>query len=303
MKTLVFSITFSFSALAIAGEDRKISKSEYVDQWSGVAVEQMLDYGIPASIILAQGILESGSGNSELAVKGNNHFGIKCHGWKGKKMYQDDDEENECFRVYKYAEDSYRDHSLFLTEHKRYAFLFDFPSDDYKAWAKGLKKAGYATNPKYPNLLIDIIEDLNLTRFDLSSKPTAFPIAKSEIPASPEQNKHIAQRHEKGVKYVIVENGDTYYRIAQEFGLTLGQLYRYNDFEKSKAFLEVGDLVYVQPKKRRNLFVKEEIVVEKEITIEELSQQYATKAKTIRRLNNFSEDTKVIAQGEKVTLR
>lgn len=130
-------------------------------------MDDMREYKIPASITLAQGILESGSGNSSLAKKANNHFGIKCHSdWKGKTYYQDDDAKDECFRSYKKAEDSYRDHSLFLTEHSRYAFLFDLKITDYKGWARGLKSAGYATNPKYPQLLINLIESYNLTQYD-----------------------------------------------------------------------------------------------------------------------------------------
>ncbi|MCR9172812.1 MAG: glucosaminidase domain-containing protein, partial [bacterium] len=134
--------------------------------WKETAIRQMMDHNIPASITLAQGILESGSGNSALATKGNNHFGIKCHGWTGKKMYVDDDAKGECFRVYKDASDSYEDHSTFLKTYSRYAFLFEYDVTDYKSWAKGLKKAGYATSPTYPEKLIKIIEELDLDQYD-----------------------------------------------------------------------------------------------------------------------------------------
>jgi len=140
---------------------------QYIVKYNGIAVKEMNRYGIPASITLAQGILESGSGESRLATQGNNHFGIKCHdNWNGKTIIEDDDEKGECFRKYPKAADSYRDHSLFLTEKGRYSFLFDYKKKDYKKWAKGLKKAGYATNPKYPSLLIDLIEKYGLSRFD-----------------------------------------------------------------------------------------------------------------------------------------
>ena len=161
-KCLLILLLFS-SFLAVAQ-----SKTEnYISKYSSAAVAEMERYGIPASITLAQGILESGNGESRLAVKGKNHFGIKCHSnWNGKTIIEDDDEKGECFRKYSKVSDSYRDHSLFLTERGRYSFLFEYKKTDYKKWAKGLKKAGYATNPKYPTLLIDLIERYDLGRFD-----------------------------------------------------------------------------------------------------------------------------------------
>src|SRR6201996_2455740 len=138
----------------------------YIDRFKTIAIQEMNLYGIPASITLAQGLFESGSGNSELAKIANNHFGIKCTSdWKGKGYYKDDDQHNDCFRVYDRAEDSFRDHSNFL-KRKNYAFLFTLDKDDYKGWAYGLKKAGYATNPNYPQLLINIIEKYSLYQFD-----------------------------------------------------------------------------------------------------------------------------------------
>jgi len=139
----------------------------YIDKYSSMAIDEMNQFGIPPSITLAQGILESGNGESRLATEGNNHFGIKCHSnWNGETIIADDDEKGECFRKYRKIAESYRDHSLFLTENGRYAILFELKETDYKAWAKGLKKAGYATNPKYSTLLIDLIEKYDLSRFD-----------------------------------------------------------------------------------------------------------------------------------------
>ena len=139
---------------------------DYVKVYSKIAMDEMIQFGIPASITLSQGILESGVGKGRLAVQANNHFGIKCHDWNGKKIYHDDDEEQECFRKYDNPEYSYRDHSLFLSNRGRYSFLFDFKRDDYKQWARGLKKAGYATDPKYPQKLIDLIERYELYKYD-----------------------------------------------------------------------------------------------------------------------------------------
>lgn len=163
-------IIFFFWTNLAAAQD--MSRAEYISKYKDLAVAEMHQYGIPASITLAQGVLESGNGNSELARKSKNHFGIKCHSsWKGKKVYHDDDEAQECFRKYPTVAASYRDHSVFLQK-ARYANLFELAITDYKGWAKGLKKAGYATNPKYPELLIKIIEDNQLQQYD---KPTDAP--------------------------------------------------------------------------------------------------------------------------------
>jgi len=303
MKRIITSIVVFTSLAVYAGGNSRITKAEYVDRWSPVAVEQMIEHGIPASITLAQGILESANGNSLLATKGNNHFGIKCHGWDGKKMYKDDDRANECFRVYESADASFQDHSAFLKKYKRYAFLFDYASDDYKSWAKGLKKAGYATNPKYPQLLIDIIEDLKLYEYDGAGVPSTVEAPLIVVAQQSGSNAHQVMMHERGVKYITAKKGDTFYKIAQEYDLTLSQLYRFNDFASEKDFLEVGDVVYIQAKKRARLFKKEEVTVSEDITLHELSQLYAVNMESIKRLNDFTEDNKVIAKGEKVTLR
>ena len=165
-KYLLIVLIFS-SFLAVA--QNKIEA--YIEKYSQIAVDEMNMYNIPASITLAQGILESGNGESRLAIEGKNHFGIKCHSnWNGKTIIEDDDEKGECFRKYNRVSDSYRDHSLFLNERGRYAFLFEYNKTDYKKWAKGLRKAGYATNPKYSTLLIDLIEKYDLSRFDKGIK-------------------------------------------------------------------------------------------------------------------------------------
>ncbi|MAW20980.1 MAG: hypothetical protein CMD16_01120 [Flavobacteriales bacterium] len=160
-----------FFILLIYGAYGQSKTEVYISEYSEIAIDEMNRFGIPASITLAQGILESGNGESRLAVQAKNHFGIKCHdNWNGKTIIEDDDEKGECFRKYNNVSDSYRDHSLFLTERGRYSFLFDYNKNDYKKWAKGLKKAGYATNPKYPALLIDLIEKYDLSRFDSGDK-------------------------------------------------------------------------------------------------------------------------------------
>ena len=164
MKNLICLFIMFFVFFLVKAQNKTES---YIQRYSSIAVEEMDRYNIPASITLAQGILESGNGESYLAVEGNNHFGIKCHdNWSGEIIIEDDDQKNECFRKYFKASDSYRDHSLFLTERDRYSFLFEYKKTNYKKWAKGLKKAGYATNPEYSKLLINLIERYNLSRFD-----------------------------------------------------------------------------------------------------------------------------------------
>ena len=146
---------------------QKLTREEYINTFSELAMREMSRVGIPASITLAQGCLESNNGNSTLATRGNNHFGIKCHEWEGKKIYHDDDKRNECFRSYASAYESYKDHSHFLTSKQRYASLFELTPHDYRGWAKGLKKTGYATANNYATLLIRIIEENDLYRYDL----------------------------------------------------------------------------------------------------------------------------------------
>lgn len=201
----------------------------YIDNYSGIAKEEMVQYGIPASITLAQGILESGAGRAELSKKSNNHFGIKCHkGWTGGRVYHDDDELQECFRKYNDPKYSYRDHSLFLTQRSRYADLFTYRKDDYESWAKGLRKAGYATDPKYPQKLIRIIEKYELYTYDeevLGKKSKK----KKEKPTQ--------------VKTYTVEKGDTLYSISRKYNITVDALKRYNGLENNS--IHIGQVLYI----------------------------------------------------------
>lgn len=210
----------------------------YIDAFKAVAIEEMNAYGIPASITLAQGILESGSGNSSLAKYANNHFGIKCTAeWKGKAYYRDDDQNNDCFRVYKDARESYKDHSEFL-KRKRYSFLFELDKNDYKNWAQGLKTAGYATNPKYPEMLITVIEKYKLYLYDQpeseSDKITREDRVFTEINANiPVEKKKftpvdVAPKDPPTAtvteSYYTVRQGDTLFKIAQQYKLTVDEL-------------------------------------------------------------------------------
>ena len=203
----------------------------YIEKYSPIAKEEMLQYGIPASITLAQGILESGAGRGELSAKSNNHFGIKCHkGWTGGRVYHDDDKLQECFRKYKDPKYSFRDHSLFLTQRSRYNDLFKHKKDDYKSWAKGLKKAGYATDPKYPDKLIRIIETYELFVYD------------EDVLGKKKSKKK--EKKSSNIKSYVVEKGDTLYSISRKFNLTVDTLKTYNDLDSNT--IDVGQVLYLE---------------------------------------------------------
>jgi len=209
----------------------------YIDEFKSVAIEEMNAYGIPASITLAQGILESGSGNSDLAKYANNHFGIKCTSdWKGKNYFRDDDQKNDCFRVYKDARESFKDHSEFL-KRKRYSTLFQLDKNDYKSWAQGLKQAGYATNPRYPDMLISTIEKYQLYQYDQSE--TEKQKIDREDRVFTEINQNIPKEKTKftpvetpppGAKPILADGtytvvkGDTLYNIAKRFNISIDDL-------------------------------------------------------------------------------
>jgi len=206
-----------------------LTSRQYIDKYKNIAIQEMNLYGIPASITLAQGLYESGSGNSELARFANNHFGIKCTSdWKGKSYYKDDDAHNEGFRVYDRPEDSFRDHSSFL-KRKNYAFLFQLDKNDYKGWAYGLKKAGYATNPQYPQLLINIIEKYSLYQYDQPEGEEQKVQREDTVLAQIRQNpapapKDSVMQSNVSDKLYTVQQGDTLYNISKRFGLTVDEL-------------------------------------------------------------------------------
>jgi flagellum-specific peptidoglycan hydrolase FlgJ len=206
----------------------------YIENYKDIAVKKMMEYKIPASITLAQGILESGNGRSELTRKANNHFGIKCHkGWDGKKVHHDDDEKHECFRKYNQPEESFDDHSMFLTSRSRYADLFELDIDDYKAWAKGLKNAGYATDRKYPDKLIKIIEDYQLYAYD------------DIVLGVNNQTKRSRKKEETVVSsnYIIVNKGDTLYSIAKSNSTTVERIKALNSLTDNN--LNIGQKIYL----------------------------------------------------------
>lgn len=259
-----------------------MSSKEYVEKYKDDAIREMLMYGVPASIVLAQGMLESGNGNSALAVYANNHFGVKCHtDWTGLTYIMDDDEKNECFRKYPSVLDSYNDHSLFLKNRSRYAFLFELKITDYKGWAKGLKQAGYATDPRYAERLIEIIEMYNLDRFDKVEELPNIGIRTNKEQGTISRTPRKVMEFNR-IKYIIVKDGDSFFKISNDCQIELWQLYKYNDLGKNEK-LVAGQKLYLQPKKRK---AREKThTVQAGETMRSISQLHGIKMKFLYRKN------------------
>lgn len=264
----------------------------YIDKYKDLAIEQMKRYRIPASITLAQALLESGAGKSELARRSNNHFGIKCHNWDGKRTYYDDDAKDECFRVYKNVMDSYEDHSIFLATKERYAFLFNFDQTDYVSWARGLKRAGYATSPTYADKLIEIIETYGLNRFDRNDRGGNR--TRYLGPHTPYLSNDLV--------YIIARQGDTMQSIADEFGISKRKLIAYNDLYKGYV-PNKGDIIYLHRKHRKaDKTHKQHIVADGE-SMYMISQMYGVRLARLYKMNNATPDTYAPMVGDVVRLR
>ena len=274
----------------------------YIDQYKDLAVEQMMRYNIPASITLAQGLFESGAGRSQLAIRSNNHFGIKCHDWRGKKTFHDDDEEQECFRVYANVNESYEDHSLFLVNNSRYSSLFSLNINDYKGWAKGLKSAGYATNPAYANKLIEMIELYRLYEYDrMYAFRHTYP--KGETVSSGMEmsgNAHTIRKNNKNY-YVQAKPGDTFSSLAKEFDVSARKLAKYNERSK-KDVLQDGEIVYLMKKRTKadKVFKKKTHTVEPGESMYSIAQQYGIKLKSLYKKNDLNPETYRLRVGDKL---
>lgn len=312
MKRLAFVL---LAVLLSLGATKDVTL-EYISKYSDLAVSEMKRTGIPASITLAQGILESNSGQSKLAVKGNNHFGIKCHNdWDGRTMRLDDDARRECFRVYPSVKASYRDHSDFLRYRDRYKSLFDLKPDDYKGWARGLKKAGYATDPSYANKLIALIEEYDLQRFDKKVKVEPEPPLAIEAPKIvPPETVQKEYREsvsfslsrdvyeQNGVPFVYALEGESYRSIASSQGLFLRELLRFNDLEQEEE-LEPGTIVYLARKKKMAAKGVDKYVVGTDgETLREISQRFGVRLDALEKLNPRLEGV-ALEEGDTVQLR
>ncbi len=283
----------------VTGQSNDYQKKvrDYIDRYKSVAINEMSLFRIPASITLAQGIVETAAGTSALAREANNHFGIKCHKeWKGMTYIQDDDTQDECFRKYSDPLESYRDHSHFLTRRERYAFLFKLPLTDYQGWANGLKSAGYATNPKYPEMLIRVIEANQLYLLD---RPAAFTgrgdtltVTESVLGQETAHGFKLLSRHPAGRdvflnnsrKLIIAMSDDNIYQIARDFNLMVENLLNHNDLAFATS-LKPGQIVYLE-KKRRKASVKAHVFHEGE-RLYDIAQQYGIQLKMIYKRNNF----------------
>ncbi len=318
MNKIISLLVLSFAVFNLSAQTNTVRK-DYIEKYKATAVKKMLEHGIPASITLAQGILESGSGKSDLASIANNHFGIKCHkGWTGDSFIMDDDKKNECFRKYKTAAESFEDHSQFLMTRSRYAFLFEYKTTDYKKWAHGLKKAGYATNPRYAHLLIKVIEDNELHQYDKikSMKELGIKEEKPKVVEPPKEQEPVAttttdfkpvsvsdnQRliyENEGVRYLKALKGDSFESIAAEFGIYTWQVRKYNDASK-KTRLKSGDFVYIE-KKNSKARIKFHIVQRGE-TLRGICQKYAVRMKKIKKLNGIKNENS-LPEGGRLKLR
>ncbi len=275
----------------------------YISKYKDLAIEQMIKYRIPASITLAQGLLESGAGKSRLTRESNNHFGIKCHGWKGRKVYHDDDRRGECFRAYPNAYQSFEDHSKFLVNSPRYNRLFKLRITDYKGWARGLKSCGYATNPRYAKMLIDVIETYNLDKYD-KAKHYDKDFVKGLLKSEPVTGfQHRIYMNNKNY-YIIAREGDTFKSLGKEFDESYRKLANYNDRDKHDVLHE-GDIIYLRKKrtkadKKYKGFTHYVTLGESMYTI---AQLYGIRLKSLYKLNDLDPRTYNIQVGDKLKVR
>ena len=313
-----------FALLPLSLFAQRITPEEYIQTYKDIAIREMKTHKIPASITLAQGLLESGAGNSALAREAKNHFGIKCHkGWEGDTYYMDDDEKNECFRKYKNPEESFKDHSEFLCGRSRYAALFDLDITDYEGWAKGLKAAGYATNPKYAQLLIDRINLYELTQYDqialgLLKESEVEPVDPEvveeyfELAYAPEDKSvfPLADMTPDGrfiyennkVRFVFAKEGETPEKLAEVFGIKFKRFCEYNCLKHpEEVIFHSGDVVYLSKLRNRNWKAKPYTVQEGE-TLRDVALRFAVKPKMIQTLNGINEGERLY-KGQVIRLR
>jgi LysM repeat protein len=263
---------------------------QYIDQYKDIAIEQMLKWKIPASITLAQGLLESGAGNGRLATKANNHFGIKCHGWKGRTIYHDDDARGECFRSYSSAYESFEDHSRFLSSGQRYKGLFKLRLTDYQGWARGLKAAGYATNPRYASQLIDIIQLYRLYQYDKATGYDKFMSQHAKDHRVGGQQLHPIKIYNKNY-YIVAREGDTFRLIGEEINISYRKIARYNERDKNDP-LKPGEIIWLKKKqKKAPKEYKDRLhYVRAGESMYSIAQKYGIRLKSLYKMNNLSPD-------------
>lgn len=262
----------------------------YINKYKDLAIEQMERYHIPASITLAQGLFESGAGMSRLATVGNNHFGIKCHGWRGRTINADDDANNECFRAYDNPKQSYEDHSKFLRNNTRYARLFKLNSDDYRGWANGLKACGYATNPLYAANLINIIELYRLYQYDNAKTYDHFMADRYDAHSHSGTFDYTHPVHKCNKNYYIVaRDGDTFKSLGKEMGVSWRKLAKYNERDKHDK-LHNGDIVFLEKKQKKAMktFKNRPHIVKEGESMYSIAQLYGIRLKNLYKMNQMS---------------
>jgi LysM repeat protein len=288
-----FLLLLSCVVAMLPAQRRNQAYEDYIKKYRKIAVEEMERYHIPASITLAQGLLESGAGRSTLARKSNNHFGIKCGSrWEGRTVRHDDDARNECFRAYKHPRDSYEDHSKFLRTGARYAFLFRLKITDYKGWARGLKKAGYATDPRYADRLIDIIELYDLDKYDRKGG-----LKWAEEFPDPHQP-YLANE----LLYIVARRGDTFESLSKEMGISKKKIRKYNELPKDYKF-QGGEIVYLE--KKRSRATKDHIcyTVRPGDSMYSISQKIGVRLSRLYKMNNMKPESPAPKVGEILRLR
>jgi LysM repeat protein len=291
LSVIILFITFQVKTLAFPAKEKIAFATDYIDRFFEQAVSEMHRSGVPASITLAQGMLETDYGTSRLAVYAKNHFGIKCHEtWFGETFLHTDDAYNECFRKYESAEESYADHSNFLKNRSRYSFLFELSIMDYENWAKGLKKAGYATATDYSERLIALIEKFNLADFDkpiyvaarrtqiLEKKKTVLFAVKSEIDLS----------HKK---FIIANASYSLLSFSVEYGIELEDLIKYNDLQYNSS-IAAGDIIFLESKDKKAK-LSEMHIVRKGETLHYISQIHAIQLKYLKKRNNLIDEESI----------
>ena len=263
----------------------------YIDEYKDIAIEEMVTYRIPASITLAQGLLESGAGKSYLSRCGNNHFGIKSHGWSGRTIKHDDDKKQESFRAYNSARESYEDHSKFIANRERYSRLFTLSPTDYVGWANGLKACGYATNPKYAQSLISIIETYKLYEYDKMTAPVQ--VVSQPAPATESSPKRpVYQSHKINAYnqnyYVYARKGDSFESIGREMGISASDLAKFNERD-SRDELREGEVVYLRKKQKKadRKFKNQVHTVKPGESMYTISQLYGMRLKSLYKINGL----------------
>lgn len=289
LRNILFLFLMTGSVSVVAQQQKWNQRYQtYIDQYRDMAIEQMLRNKIPASITLAQGILESGAGNSELVKKGNNHFGIKCHGWTGRTVHKDDDAKQECFRAYNNAQESYEDHSKFLTKNKRYSQLFSLSITDYKGWAHGLKACGYATNPNYAPMLINLIELYKLYEYDRAKSYDKFMAQNS----GHRQDGFLHPIHIYNKNYFLqARKGDTFKSIGKEIGISGKKIAKYNERDYNSPLVE-NEMIWLKKKQKKAeaSYKKRLHRVKAGESMYSIAQYYGIRLKSLYKMNKLSPD-------------